>query len=309
MKCIVPNCIANEFPHSIVTFPFPKITYNKVNPSQPNLVSLRRINLWKKACQLSEDYNIETQEPRVCERHFVSRKPAKKMEMNNTDWVPTINLNGEAEDGELDWEYSDQQEKPKKVSYSQMEINQQEKTNLSQMEINQQENRKFWSKKMEQLESLEPAENVSYEALEEENDNPELCTMIYDEETGDMLIVEPDRIKDGAEEKPQAVKPIQKTPETKTPRKRKDDLGKSVTPKKKPKILNPEAPKEKPKILNPEAPKESDEEPEVSPIETEVTHCQDQACQTDLTMDRIKQMELVWNESVETRSTRRKQKL
>lgn len=285
MKCIVPNCIGNEFLHSIITFPFPKITYNKVNPSQPNLVSLRRINLWKKACQLSEDYNIEMQEPRVCERHFVNRKPAKKMEMNNADWVPTINLNGEAEDDELDW--VEMENKTKKI-------------NFSQMEINQQENRKVWSKKMEQLESLEPpepAENESYEALEDGNDNPALCTMIYDEETGDMVIVEPDPIKEVAEEKPQEVKTIQKTPETKTPRKRKDNLRKSVTPKK------------KPKILNPEAPKESDEEPEVYPIETGVTHCQDQACQTDLTMDRIKQMEVVWNESVQSRSTRRKQKI
>lgn len=97
VRCIVPKCVSNEDSKLFVTFPFPKITYNKYDPSQPNLVSIRRFTAWKEACKLSDDFetHIEGAEARVCSKHFVSGKPAKKMDMYDVDWVPSRCLNGE----------------------------------------------------------------------------------------------------------------------------------------------------------------------------------------------------------------------
>lgn len=264
IKCVAPKCIGNAFSHSLTTYPFPKITYNKVNQSQPNLVSLRRINLWKKACNLPDDYDIEATEPRICYRHFEKKKPAKKMEMNDVDWVPSLNLNGESDVDEIE-----------QINYEQ------ENTIM----LNDQER-------------SESGGIVSFVDLEDEIENQELCTMVYDQETGDVVFVEPERTKDEFEDQETNETKQMTLESTKTPRKRKDDLRKTLSDKK------------KPKILNRDAPKESDEEPET--VTTVVSHHQHQSCQTDLTMEHINEMEMFWDENCPTlrlRKRSRKQKL
>lgn len=225
-------------------------------------MSIRRIKLWKAACGLADDYDVEGTEPRVCYRHFVKEKPAKKMDMNDVDWVPTLNLNGEFNEGELEEEHHEQENK------------------ILNCSIDQQSN-------------TETGGIVSYVSLEDETENPDLCTMIYDHETGDVLIVEPERNND-AESEEQEPQPIQMDFETKSPKKRKINSKKSLSDKK------------KPKILNRDAPKESDEEVEQDPITTVVTN--NQCCQTDLTMDRINELEMFWTENGPPRKSTRSRK-
>lgn len=264
VKCIVPQCLSNSFNHPFQTFPFPKITYNKVNQNQPNLVSLRRIKLWKTACKLPDDYDIEATEPRICYRHFINEKPAKKMQMNDVDWVPTLNLEGESVEGEAE---------------------------------NAENRQKILNSSIEQRTDVDGRSYLSLKTSDNNESNTGLCTMVIDQETGDVIFVEP-------EERDKNIDEI--SPEAKPQRKRKGNLRKSST-------LTVE--KKKPKILNRDAPQESEDEVETTPVASVFNH---QSSQTDLTMKRIEQLEAFWkaqNEVEETTPTRksgrnrRKQKL
>lgn len=49
-KCAVPGCdtLNPQADPTVTYYSFPKITFNKQNKSQPNLISVRRLESWKK---------------------------------------------------------------------------------------------------------------------------------------------------------------------------------------------------------------------------------------------------------------------
>lgn len=235
VKCVVKNCITNKFTKKhFTTYPFPKKTYNKLNQNQPNLVSIRRIKLWVEACGLPADFDPESNEARVCSRHFLGGKPAKKMEMNDIDWIPSLNLSGEYMEQELEEDEWMPQEKV--------------------VESGKEKVRK------------KSDGGVSLVSLEKDDDN--VCTMMYDEKTGDLILMSK----------------LEENIEIKSPTTTQSHTTDSSH-------------KKKPKILNRDAPKDDDEAIlEELPMETAIV-TNDEGTQTEITMERLEELENFWNKN------------
>lgn len=86
--CAVLNCGSNSLRDKVSFFRFPSTT----DSYKINLVKKERREEWIKALKRSDLTESKLKNQRVCEKHFITGKPASLEERNHPDWIPTQNL-------------------------------------------------------------------------------------------------------------------------------------------------------------------------------------------------------------------------
>ena len=107
--CIVVGCGRKSGKHKAKFSKIPKIITNQGGEWEE--LTRERRNRWISAVSRGDTAmkNILESE-RVCDRHFVSGKPAATWDKHNIDWVPTLNL------GKMEFKGDEQREQKQKAS-------------------------------------------------------------------------------------------------------------------------------------------------------------------------------------------------
>ncbi|XP_046452514.1 uncharacterized protein LOC124200348 isoform X2 [Daphnia pulex] len=90
-RCVVTGCLNNSRHYSMFSFPNP-LKQNYREPRTYDLAVKRR-EAWIKAIN-RPTFNLSQEKCQICSIHFSSGRPAKLVDKNNVDWIPTLFMNG-----------------------------------------------------------------------------------------------------------------------------------------------------------------------------------------------------------------------